>query len=350
MKKIIKLTESDLTRIVKRIIKEQTEGDTEFIKTIVDKYNISDELKNEIVNTIKSADTKKIKFQPIKMGAGLCLGDRLVMNPVTLSYPLGKFLFILFHELAHQYQFKKYGQEKMLELYNDEINIKDAAKFMADVEMVADEFAFRKMKNLERRGMVKVNPNDIIKGYENVSSNMLEHMIRSFRNEFRKNNVTGVQKISEFLYNMVKIEQNQPKTFTQQQTKKEEPKRYTQQQTRKEEPKTYGKTINVSDVKYVVPDGIETLIGSFDTYNIEDLNDVKHIDGNVSIHNNLKTLQNVETINGKLWITNKNFESFGNLKSVNGNVILDKNIILLKNYTEDDINNMIDIGGELIIK
>ena len=337
MKKIIKLTESDLTMIVKRIIKEQTEGDTEFVKTIVDKYNISDELKNEIVNTIKSADTKKIKFQPIKMGAGLCLGDRLVMNPVTLSYPLGKFLFILFHELAHQYQFKKYGQEKMLELYNDEIDIKDAAKFMADVEMVADEFAFRKMKNLERRGMVKVNPNDIIKGYENVSSDMLEHMIRSFRNEFRKNNVTGAQKISEFLYNMVKIEQSQPKTFTQQQTKKEEPK-------------TYGKTINVNDVENVVPDGIETLIGSFDTYNIEDLNDVKHIDGNVSIHNNLKTLQNVETINGKLWITNKNFESFGNLKSVNGNVILDKNIILLKNYTEDDINNMIDIGGELIIK
>jgi hypothetical protein len=337
MKKIIRLTESDLTRIVKRIVKEQTEGDTEFVKTIVDKYNISDELKNEIVNTIKSADTKKIKFQPIKMGAGLCLGDRLVMNPVTLSYSLGKFLFILFHELAHQYQFKKYGQEKMLELYNDEIDIKDAAKFMADVEMVADEFAFRKMKNLERRGMVKVKPNDIIKGYENVSSDMLEHMIRSFRNELRKNNVTGAQKISEFLYNMVKIEQNQPKTFTQ-------------QQTRKEEPKTYGKTINVSDVEYVVPDGIETLIGSFDTYDIEDLNDVKHIDGNVSIHNNLKTLQNVETINGKLWITNKNFESFGNLKSVNGDVILDKNIILLKNYTEDDINNMIDIGGELIIK
>jgi hypothetical protein len=337
MKKIIRLTESDLTRIVKRIVKEQTEGDTEFVKTIVDKYNISDELKNEIVNTIKSADTKKIKFQPIKMGAGLCLGDRLVMDPVTLRYSLGKFLFILFHELAHQYQFKKYGQEKMLELYNDEIDIKDAAKFMADVEMVADEFAFRKMKNLERRGMVKVKPNDIIKGYENVSSDMLEHMIRSFRNELRKNNVTGAQKISEFLYNMVKIEQNQPKTFTQ-------------QQTRKEEPKTYGKTINVSDVEYVVPDGIETLIGSFDTYDIEDLNDVKHIDGNVSIHNNLKTLQNVETINGKLWITNKNFESFGNLKSVNGDVILDKNIILLKNYTEDDINNMIDIGGELIIK
>lgn len=348
MKRIIRLSESDLTRIVQRVLIEQTEGDTDFIQTIVDKYNISDELKNEIINTINNAQTKKIKFQAIKMGYGLCLGDRLVMNPVTLTLSLGKFLFILFHELAHQYQFKKYGQEKMLELYNDEMDIKEAAKFMKDVETVADEFAFRKMKNLERRGLVKLNPGDISKGYDNVSLEKLQNMIRDFREQFKKNNIRGAEKISEFLYNMVKIKQNALETKSNNLTK--EPQKTLEPQKKEKETKSFGKTINANEIEYNVPDGVETIIGDVDSYYIDDLNDVKHIEGNVFIMNKFTTLQNIETISGRLWITNKNFESFGNLKSVGGDVILAKNINLLNNYTEDEIKNMINIEGELVIK
>jgi hypothetical protein len=207
MKKTIRLTESDLTRIIKHIVNEQSQGESEFIQRVVERYHISDEIKNEIISTIKNSECKNITFEPMRMGEGLSLGDRLVINPSTLNYSLGRFLFILFHEMAHQYQFKKYGQEKMLELYNNEIDIKDAAKFMMSVENVADEFAVRKMNNIQRRGLIELIPSDTRKGYDRVTLGMLEQMISMFRNQLSMNNIRGSKNISEFLYNMVIINQ-----------------------------------------------------------------------------------------------------------------------------------------------
>ena len=48
MKKVIRLTESDLTRIVKRVINEETEGIDNFIDIVDKQYNINDELKTVI--------------------------------------------------------------------------------------------------------------------------------------------------------------------------------------------------------------------------------------------------------------------------------------------------------------
>ena len=207
MKKIIRLTESDLTRIVKRVIFEQAQGESEFIQTIVDRYDISDELKNEIINTIKNSECKNITFENISMGDGLSLGNKLIIPPRTLNYGLGKFLFCLFHELAHQYQFKKYGMEKMLELYNDEMDISEGAQFMKNVESVADEFAVRKLKSLERKGLIKLSGSDIIKPYDGITVGRLEMMIKMFKDHLRNSNIKGAENISEFLYNMVKSRQ-----------------------------------------------------------------------------------------------------------------------------------------------
>ena len=205
MKKIIKLTESDLTRIVKRVIKEQAQGESEFIQTIVDEYDISDELKNEIINTIKNSECKNVVFEKIAMGDGLSVHNKVIINPITLNYSLGKFLFIIFHELAHQYQFKKYGIEKMLELYNDESDLKEGAEFMMSVEKVADEFASRKLRSLERKGLIELNPSDISTTNKRINLGMLEHMISMFKSQLKRNNIKSPEEISEFLYNMVRI-------------------------------------------------------------------------------------------------------------------------------------------------
>jgi hypothetical protein len=206
MVKII-ITETQLNRFFKNLIKEETEGESEFIKILEDRYDLSEELKSEIINTFKLGECKNVKFQKIKMGDGLALGNRLILNPSILNYSLGRALFILFHEMAHQYQFKKYGKEKMMELYEDHISILDAAKFMYDTEKVADEFAVRKLKSLERKGLVTLEKSDTRKGYEYATIPMLERIISQFRNELRVNNVSGHDQVSEFLYNMVKMDQ-----------------------------------------------------------------------------------------------------------------------------------------------
>jgi hypothetical protein len=178
------------------------------IKILDDKYGISDELKNEIINTFKTSDCKNVSFEKIKMGDGVSLGYKLILNPSILNYSLGRALFIIFHELAHQYQFKKYGKDKMLELYEDHISLSDAAKFMHDVEIVADEFAERKLKSLERKGLVNLKDSDTRKDYHSMRTSMLEYMIRQIRDMMRKQKVTGSDKVAEFMYNLIKVEQS----------------------------------------------------------------------------------------------------------------------------------------------
>jgi len=346
MKKIIRLSESDLTRIVKRVIFEQAQGESEFIQTIVDRYDISDELKNEIINTIKNSECKNITFENISMGDGLSLGDRLILTPGTLNYTLGRFLFILFHELAHQYQFKKYGMEKMLELYNDEMDIKEAAQFMKNVESVADEFAVRKLKNIEKKGLVTLSRSDMFKGYDGITVDRLEMMIKIFRDQLRNSNIKGAKNISEYLYNMVRIKQTDPQVNSE----KQRPSEITSTEPKKEMNKEKG-TISADECRYDIPRGVKKVVGNLDASSLEDFNDVEVIDGNLTVGNDkIKTLQNIKIINGKLWVYGNNFEDFGNLKTVKGDVILTGNIPLLDKYSKDEIEGMINIGGILQIK
>jgi len=337
MKKIVKLTESDLMNIVKRVIKEEyTEGSDEFIDTIVKKYNISDDLKNEILRSLEQSQCRKISFGNIKGAGGLSLWDGVVINPMNLNFSLGKFLFILFHELAHQYQFKKYGIEKMMEIYNQEMNIMDAGKFMHDVEKVADEFGLKKMNSLKRKGIVDFSNYDVKKGYENSTPQQFVQMIQYFRNELVKNNITDPKKISEFIYNMVKIGEPIKQTETPKEIKKIE------------EPQVKKEPISQIQKSTEIPSDIETYVGDLHVNDMGDFKNFKVIDGILSL-NNVKTIESVEYVKKNLWVKGNKFEDFGSLKKVGGNVIISSTIPFIQNHTEDEIKNMIEIDGNLYI-
>ena len=299
MKKTIRLTESDLTRIVKRVINEQTEGESEFIKVLDDKYGLSDELKLEISNSLKSSECKNVSFQRIHNAAGLALWNRLVLNPDMLTYGLGKVLFVLFHEMAHQYQFKKYGKDKMLEYFNEEISLSDAAKFLQNTEKVADEFAVRKVKSLERKGLIKLNDYDIQRGYEHMNISQFENLISHFRKMLEQKNITGSEKISEFLYNMVKIESS---------------------------------------------DNLEVKPPQKNINDISKLQNLEKVDGNLDLsRSNIKSIGNITSVEGNFKLNNTKIESLGNLTSVGGN------FDLFGSGNLTDLGNLTSVGGNLYL-
>jgi hypothetical protein len=299
MKKTIRLTESDLARIVKRVINEQTEGESEFIKVLDDKYGLSDELKLEISNSLKSSECKNVSFQRIHNAAGLALWNRLVLNPDMLTYRLSKVLFVLFHEMAHQYQFKKYGKDKMLEYFNEEISLSDAAKFLQNTEKVADEFAVRKVKSLERKGLIKLNDYDIQRGYEHMNISQFENLISHFRKMLEQKNITGSEKISEFLYNMVKIESS---------------------------------------------DNLEVKPPQKNINDISKLQNLEKVDGNLDLsRSNIKSIGNITSVEGNFKLNNTKIESLGNLTSVGGN------FDLFGSGNLTDLGNLTSVGGNLYL-
>jgi len=120
------------------------------------KSKINDELKSEIQRVFDETGTKNIKFDTFKIPAlGLSTPDGVILTKnLLLGTDFYHFLFVLFHELAHQYQYKKYGNKAMLDIYFDEMSLDDAAKFMLNVEHVADEYAVRKLKQIIRKGLI----------------------------------------------------------------------------------------------------------------------------------------------------------------------------------------------------
>lgn len=202
--KTIRLTESDLVKLIKRVINEETSGLGDFIETLKLKFDMSDELVDFVVTFIEKSNCQKIEFAKFKYPAlGAAMHNGVLINDSVLGRPLEFALFVIFHEIAHQYQYKKYGMEKMYEFYNDEISVEDTAKFMKTIETTADNFASRKIRELQNMGLIdgRYVP---VEMYKNVPEFHLVAFINDIRKKLRERNITSPDDISEFYYNLIK--------------------------------------------------------------------------------------------------------------------------------------------------
>jgi hypothetical protein len=112
------------------------------------------------------------------------------------------------HEIAHQYQYKKYGDDKMYECYLGEVDVKDAAETMKQIEIIADEFATRKVREFIKLGLIDKEDRQIVKSiYKNVPISHFEKLISDTRNELRKKNQTSFEDVTNYFYNMLKIKE-----------------------------------------------------------------------------------------------------------------------------------------------
>lgn len=206
MKKIVRLTEQDLVKLVKRVINEATEGLDEFMTELKSNFDLSDELTEEIKSIFKKADCKKVSFEGLNGAMGLALHNKLVLDPKVMKRGLPQALLIIFHELAHQYQFKKYGAEKMMEVYIGETSLDDGALAMSKYETVADEFGVRKLRELKNKGLIDYQPHQAIKGYgNNPSPALFKNMLDYIRKELKRGGADDIEKAAEYIYNMVKV-------------------------------------------------------------------------------------------------------------------------------------------------
>lgn len=175
----------------------------DFITELVDNYPQVKEYQDKIIDVVVKSGCNNIEFADFKYPAlGIALHDGVLINRKLLTQPISDVLFVIFHELGHQYQFKKYGQDQMYECYLGDMSITDAVQFMRSVECVADEFAFRKVREFIKFG-------HLIPGfipprvYKNTSDDKIKTMIENFKKEFVNNNVTTPDGISKLMNEMI---------------------------------------------------------------------------------------------------------------------------------------------------
>ena len=195
----------NLQENIRRILKEETEGIDTFLDVISNKYDLSAELKTFIKEFIQDSNCKRINFSNFKIGAlGLALESGVLINSKILERQLPFMLFVILHEVAHQYQFKKYGVDVMYNCYLGDVSVKEAAEFMKTTEEVADEFASRKIRQLQKKGLI--GPFKSPQVYKNMPLQNIVMMINNFKNDMKRQNIDSPKKVSEYFYNMVKSE------------------------------------------------------------------------------------------------------------------------------------------------
>lgn len=190
--------------LIRKILYEEVHRFHDFASEIIKHHPQTKSFMNEILDFIDKSGCKRIEFDRLPMGImGIALHDRVVVNRQALFLNINMFLYILFHEIAHQFQYRKYGDEKMYEFYTGESSVKEAAESMLKIENVADELAIRKLKEFIRKGYLTNNyvPNQ---NYKGIPAVRLEPMIEKYRKDVMDAGLKNPDDISEYLYNKIK--------------------------------------------------------------------------------------------------------------------------------------------------
>ena len=196
----------NLQESIKRILKEETERVDMFLDEITSVHTMSDELRDFVKNFINDSNCERIDFANFKMAGamGVAIKSGVLINKIALTRSLPFLLFLIFHEIAHQYQFKKYGEDIMYNCYIGDISEIEAAEFMKHTEEVADDFASRKIRELQKLNLIdNFNPVQI---HRNLPIQQVLMMVSRYREDMRMNNIDTPEKVSEYFYNIVKSE------------------------------------------------------------------------------------------------------------------------------------------------
>lgn len=189
-----------------QLLTEETSGVDDFIGQMVEKYPEVEGYSNQIKSFIENSGCHKIEVASFKYPAmGLALHNGVLFNKMIFYQTLPKFLFVLFHEIAHQYQYKKYGAEKMYEFYLGDLDVNDAAESMKKIEIIADEFALRKVREFAKIGLIDVKDSNLPAVYKTIPINHFVRLITQSRDEIKRKGITDFDGVSETFYNMVKV-------------------------------------------------------------------------------------------------------------------------------------------------
>jgi hypothetical protein len=207
----IVLTESQYFKL----LNEETGGLDSFIDQIVNKYPEIEEYRDILKNNIESSGCRNISFEPMSMGAGLSLHNRVVISSKLLgkfSFTSGRYgfnvsglMFVIFHEIAHQHQYNKYGKELIYDMYTGELETEGAIKFLRYIENVADQFSLRKCRELQKLGVIPADQKVVgAGGYDHYTDKMFENYLNMLKDKIQKSGLTDPEDISELIYNMIK--------------------------------------------------------------------------------------------------------------------------------------------------
>ena len=157
-------------------------------------------LQKDIQDFIKSSGCKDFKFLPLKPTTGGMSAPNYCIISSNLNHiPLNVYLYIILHEIAHQFQYKKYGNNVALPVY-DSTPIEESLNTLLFLEGQADRLAISKLKQLSKKHTLDLEiPEYRYLGMETTAK--LKSYIEEIKKEVMLANLKDIESINKFILN-----------------------------------------------------------------------------------------------------------------------------------------------------
>lgn len=196
-----------MKKLIKKILKEAVSEKEinsdfqEFYNLFEEKYGSTpnyEEILDEIISDIKKSPTPKISLTTRGLFCGMSLTDNVILSKSIFNYQLYNFIFVLFHEIAHQYQYKKYGKNLLYDLTTKDIDDGILDKLIK-IEQVADRFGESMVNKYSSK--FNIPKNKISSPYSNIEQgkNSYRKLILTIQEEIKKGNITCVEQMESFM-------------------------------------------------------------------------------------------------------------------------------------------------------
>ena len=180
-----------------------TDGLSEFIQEIDAKFPNNTKLLEDLSKFIIKSKCPSIKFDTIYGAMGISKTDECIISKSALSRDLGNLLYVILHEVAHQYQYKKYGKDVMWDAYNSTIDLDTATDLLMNIELVADRLAYLKANAILKDNNIQTKV-PIRTVYSKISRDYFKSHLESLRDEVKKKGFTSADDVNEWMYNKLK--------------------------------------------------------------------------------------------------------------------------------------------------
>lgn len=211
-----------MRNLIKKILKEQvSEVETEsgfedFYNLFKEKYgNVEnfDRIFEEIVSDIKKSPTPKITLTDRGYFCGMSLTNNVILNKSIFGTDLHKFIFILFHEIAHQYQYKKYGKNLLYELTTKEVT-DDTLNKLIGIEQVADRLGKSMASKYSSKFNIPTKP--ISSPYDSIEygKSSYKRLIEDIQKKIKEGEITCVEQMESFMLDHLTKPYVSPYTYT----------------------------------------------------------------------------------------------------------------------------------------
>lgn len=167
------------------------------------------ELKENSIKLIKrfiiDSGCPSIKFENLSTrAAGISKTDECIISTIIFGIPVEYFVYIMLHEVAHQFQYLKHGKNIALSIYqNTEIN--EAANKLLSLEKVADRLAIKKAREVLRLSNIHT-VDKIIPRYLNLTdTSQIKSHILDIRAQVELHGLTTIEQINNCIYNKISV-------------------------------------------------------------------------------------------------------------------------------------------------